>query len=417
MNNNKLEGISTKVNRDLLNLVFNNMYLLVIGESLGVIAVMILLWPWTNHILLILWAALNLTADGAARLMLIYSYQHTKPIPSDQINKWYKMFIGSAVAGGLIWMLASFLTFFTTSDIGVLIIIIALLAVIGAASAAFTPIIRSYFSVIIPVLAGMIIVGAAKFSPLFLIIIVTLIVYTLLISHYAMFYSNSINSLLWLRHKHEALFDNMLEVKHDLEAANLRLSNEVKARHKAEKSLQQMATHDHLTGLPNRNLLQIQMAKAIAHSRRYKSYSAVLFLDLDNFKNVNDTFGHGTGDKLLKLMAKRLEKNIRSTDILARIGGDEFIITLCEITDATAINYIARKICKSVSRRCIINNHDIEVTTSIGISIFPKDGDSIETLLQTADRALYQAKSCGKNNFVFFNEEDGNTVAQHLHQE
>lgn len=164
-----------------------------------------------------------------------------------------------------------------------------------------------------------------------------------------------------------------------------------------------MAYHDQLTTLPNRHLFFSRLQHAIAQARRHGHFVAVVFLDLDGFKRVNDTMGHRVGDQLLQEIARRLKTNLRESDTIARMGGDEFTIILDEIMQVKYVTLIARKIIQLFQESIEINGHKITISTSIGISMFPVDGNDVETLLKNADFAMYRAKSRGKNCFQMFN--------------
>jgi len=160
--------------------------------------------------------------------------------------------------------------------------------------------------------------------------------------------------------------------------------------------------HDFLTGLPNRLLLNDRLGQAIALAQRHKSQVAVLFMDLDGFKHINDSLGHLTGDKLLQSVAKRLEGCVRAPDTVSRQGGDEFVVLLQEVQDPRNAATTARRVLQAVSQIHSIDHHDLTVTVSIGISIYPDDGLNAETLMKNADTAMYQAKDRGRQCYKFF---------------
>jgi diguanylate cyclase (GGDEF)-like protein/PAS domain S-box-containing protein len=162
------------------------------------------------------------------------------------------------------------------------------------------------------------------------------------------------------------------------------------------------AAHDFLTGLPNRMLLNDRVAHAIALSPRHSSKVAVLFLDLDGFKYINDSLGHPVGDKLLQSIAKRLVGCVRGSDTVSRQGGDEFVVLMSELQNVESAAVMARRILKAVAEAHSIDHHDLHVTTSIGLSVFPDDGPDAETLIKNADTAMYQAKENGRQNYQFF---------------
>jgi diguanylate cyclase (GGDEF)-like protein/PAS domain S-box-containing protein len=167
---------------------------------------------------------------------------------------------------------------------------------------------------------------------------------------------------------------------------------------KREEIIRHMAFHDHLTGLPNRQTFTDRLATELAHSRRNKTKGAVMFLDLDHFKPINDTFGHDMGDELLKNVAYRLTHCLREADTVARMGGDEFTIMLPRITSENDYLTIAEKILEAIRTPFTIEGHELKVSSSIGVSLFPRDGDDPETLIKKADDAMYLAKRGGKDN-------------------
>jgi diguanylate cyclase (GGDEF)-like protein len=165
------------------------------------------------------------------------------------------------------------------------------------------------------------------------------------------------------------------------------------------------AQHDLVTNLPNRLLLNDRISQAIALAHRQKRPLAVLFLDLDRFKYINDSLGHAAGDKLLQSVAKRLLAGVRGSDTVSRQGGDEFIILLSEISHPEDAATSARKILLSVSAPHSIGGQDLHIDGSMGISVYPGDGEDAETLIKNADMAMYHAKESGRNNFQFFKAE------------
>ncbi|MET3117263.1 diguanylate cyclase (GGDEF)-like protein/PAS domain S-box-containing protein [Undibacterium sp. GrIS 1.8] len=166
-----------------------------------------------------------------------------------------------------------------------------------------------------------------------------------------------------------------------------------------------LAQHDFLTNLPNRVLLNDRIAQAINLAKRRGTHLAILFLDLDNFKHINDSLGHSTGDKLLQSVAGRLSACVRGSDTVSRQGGDEFVILVSEDQGAEYASITAEKILVAMAESHAITKNELHVTTSIGISVYPADGQDAETLIKNADTAMYQAKEKGRNNFQFFKNE------------
>jgi diguanylate cyclase (GGDEF)-like protein/PAS domain S-box-containing protein len=162
------------------------------------------------------------------------------------------------------------------------------------------------------------------------------------------------------------------------------------------------AEHDFLTGLPNRMLLNDRIGQAVASARRRKKQVAVLFLDIDGFKHINDSLGHPIGDKLLQSIGKRLTSAVRGADTVSRQGGDEFVVLLADLSQAEDAVVMAARILRTVAESHSIDQHDLHVTTSIGVSVYPDDGQDAETLIKNADTAMYQAKENGRQSYQFF---------------
>ncbi len=176
-------------------------------------------------------------------------------------------------------------------------------------------------------------------------------------------------------------------------------------RNEAEKRIIEMATHDALTGLPNRHLLQDRIEQALVHDARSQRQMAVLFIDLDDFKTINDSLGHDIGDLLLKSVAERLLICVRNEDTVARQGGDEFIVVLNAIAESLDAAKVAQKILDSLMQPYYIHKNELHIGGSIGIAVFPNDGANAETLLKNSDIAMYHAKENGRNNYQFFTDE------------
>lgn len=177
-----------------------------------------------------------------------------------------------------------------------------------------------------------------------------------------------------------------------------------------QQSLELMAHYDVLTGLPNRVLLRDRYKQAVAHSNRMKTLLAVCFLDLDDFKPVNDNYGHDIGDQLLVTIANSLKKHIRDVDTIARIGGDEFVLLLGDLSSVSECEQSITRIHNALIQPYTIDNYKIKISASCGITLYPNDNADFDTLLRHADQAMYQAKLAGKNCYQFFNAVQDKTV-------
>jgi diguanylate cyclase (GGDEF)-like protein/PAS domain S-box-containing protein len=204
-------------------------------------------------------------------------------------------------------------------------------------------------------------------------------------------------SVIWVEWHNSALRDaagNLVSI--------LSLAQDVSSRIQAEERLQFMATHDGLTGLPNRLVLGDRLSAALSRAQRSGHGVAVLFLDLDHFKDVNDTLGHKVGDELLRSLSRRIRGALRQSDLLVRISGDEFIVVIEDLEGEGGPDRVAQKILDETLRPFPIEGHDVQVSASLGYAIFPDDGADAETLLKNADAAMYHAKELGRNSYRAF---------------
>jgi len=207
----------------------------------------------------------------------------------------------------------------------------------------------------------------------------------------------------------------------DLAEVLMRVHNmlEVRLLHEAArnhgKMLECLALNDPLTGLANRRLLTDRMSMALVHARRNKSAMAVVYLDLDGFKQINDTLGHGVGDVLLKIVAGRLVATVREEDTVARLGGDEFIIVLWHVSGTDVAATVALKVIEALSQPYDIEGHTVSITTSAGVGVYPVHGEDADTLMKSADLALYEAKRAGKNAYRIAERTGLSAVARSQH--
>lgn len=188
----------------------------------------------------------------------------------------------------------------------------------------------------------------------------------------------------------------------ELATANARLEAEIQERRLAEERIRHLAHHDVLTGLPNRRLLEDRLEQAMGIAKRNGSQVAIQFIDLDLFKSVNDRFGHRVGDLLLQAVARRLRGLLREVDTVSRVGGDEFVVVLPDMDSSAAAAETAQRVLEALGRPYVIEGRELITTPSIGISLFPRQGDDVETLISRADAAMYHAKQMGRGIYQMF---------------
>lgn len=215
---------------------------------------------------------------------------------------------------------------------------------------------------------------------------------------------------IWNRHKDGNVYPAQLTISsisgdHDHPTHYVALFSDITNLKQSEEQLERLAHHDPLTELPNRLLFNARLSHALEHSRRANQRLALLFIDLDRFKHINDSFGHGVGDELLRQVAGRLTGCMREEDTVARIGGDEFIVLLESIGEPTHVVVAAEKIIDNFALPFQLQEREVFISPSIGISIYPRDGSDCGSLLRNADTAMYRAKEAGRNGFAFYTEE------------
>ncbi len=217
-----------------------------------------------------------------------------------------------------------------------------------------------------------------------------------------------VNCILVSRDGHEIFIEDSVAPIHDrggLVDGSVLVFRDVTLARALSARIAHLAEHDSLTGLPNRLLFGDRLDQAIAMARRNTKMLAVLFMDLDGFKHINDSLGHSSGDKLLQSVAKQLLHCVRAPDTVSRQGGDEFLVLLQDIEDADDAAIAAQRVLKALAETHSVDGHDLHVTASIGVSVYPDDGIDSETLIKNADTAMYQAKAHGRHNYKFFKAE------------
>lgn len=225
---------------------------------------------------------------------------------------------------------------------------------------------------------------------------------------------------IWNKRKNGEIYPEWLNISmiHDSDNGKvthyLAIFSDISKHKKNEQRLAYLAHYDNLTGLPNRALFREKVDRALLHARQHQTKLAVLFLDLDRFKYINDTWGHAVGDLLLQDVANRLVECVRKQDTMARLGGDEFTAVLENIEGTQEVIEVAQGILDAFRPQFYLNGHETFITTSIGISLYPNDGDDADTLLKHADAAMYRAKEGGKNDFQFFALEMNEHARQRL---
>lgn len=214
---------------------------------------------------------------------------------------------------------------------------------------------------------------------------------------------------IWNRRKDGKIYPEWLSITAVMDDGGevthfIAIFSDISSQKDSEERLYYLAHYDNLSKLPNRLAFHDRLRHALSRAKRNQNEVAVMFLDLDGFKQVNDTLGHNAGDEVIRQIASRLDSSMRETDTIARFGGDEFTVLLAEVEAREGIEIAAQKILEAVAEPIHIGKIDTAVTTSIGISLYPQDGDDIDTLIRQADMAMYAAKESGKNKYLFYDK-------------
>ncbi|MEQ8801876.1 MAG: EAL domain-containing protein, partial [Haliea sp.] len=224
---------------------------------------------------------------------------------------------------------------------------------------------------------------------------------------------------VWDRRKDGEVFPVWLSITRAQESAtgayhHIAIYRDITERKQHENYVEHIATHDILTDLPNRAVLQERLELMLAQAARAGNQLALLFVDLDHFKLINDTLGHGIGDQLLKMIGARISKRLRESDSVCRIGGDEFVVLLSDIQSRENVGVVAEKILHEISQPCLVDEHSLVVTASIGIAIYPQHGNTVTGLMHIADVAMLAAKRSGQDRYHFYSGELGEDAGEHL---
>ncbi len=378
------------------------LYRLSIPTALLAIAVVLSIFAvlWRSLDSTVLYPLVAIALITAARVLLTKNYYRAAPPPARALH-WVRLFaLGSSLAG-LAWGLLG-LTLLTAHQL--VREVLAILVTVGVASAAVVPLsaFRSLYLAflvpcILPLAIDFFMQGDAEHFSLGIL----MLVYMGAIASSSLLVNRGIVENIKIRYDNTNLAQELV-LKRQVETINHELKTEIGERRRAEERIWHLAYHDTLTGLANRMLLQDRLSRALTYAQRRQGKIGILFIDLDRFKTVNDSLGHGMGDRLLQAVAERLLTTVRSGDTVARRGGDEFVLVLPEITDSGGAVQVADHILKSLSSPFKLDKQVLYATPSIGISIYPEDGEDVDTLLKHADIAMYAAKEAGRARYQRF---------------
>jgi diguanylate cyclase (GGDEF)-like protein len=377
--------VKKRVHFELMNILFRQIKHMLWAEALAATIVLSILWFQGNKALLLGWYGFMIIITGLPRCYLAYSYARAS-LRNKQSSRWETQLTGLLFITGLGWGFAGTVLLPTDNNLNQVIIICLLIGVAAAANPFYSPIKKIYATFLVPTLFFSVIVLITKGTNLYIFSGVALFAFGDLMLIISIISSTLIAKTLSLSIQNMELTSNLLKINNILESR---------------------ASHDTLTELPNRQSFNENLTLAISDARKREKKLALMFLDLDKFKEVNDTFGHDYGDMLLIIIAQRIQQNIRMTDMAGRLGGDEFMILLEDIdtdTENTIVPSLAENICRSIAEPIHIQDKIITITASIGISVYPNDSSDEKTLIKCADIAMYISKNVEGGKYKFYDE-------------
>ncbi len=380
-------NVSLQVKAELTNLLFHNTR----GTHLAglIVAVLLVGLFWRtplDHLTLVGWLLYMMTVE-IGRGLLNRRFRH-RLIESIHAPLWERRFLigNTLVAAG--WGLAGALLFPPGDVAHQMFLGIVIMAACAVAMPALAPCLKGYFTFLCVAALPLIVRLALEFQEIHLTAAVLLCVMVALLVRMSIGMHKRLVEQLDTRFAYADIADE--------------LRTEMSDRKRAEEQLVQLANYDSLTGLPNRTLFEQKLANAITRARRGDAQLAVLFMDLDRFKHINDSLGHQIGDEVLKRVAQRLKRCIADRDTVARLSGDEFIVLVEHATQREDMGVLAERILGTIARPLLLNEMELRVTCSLGITLLAADSPDAKSLLANADTALYRAKHLGRNSYQFF---------------
>jgi diguanylate cyclase (GGDEF)-like protein len=381
----KASSIALKTENSLIMLGYRQTQVGLVASLFCSLIIFIGLNTISDKSALTIWFGVSLLATLLRSLLVVY-YKHD-PDPSIHLVKWRRLYVVSALLGGILWGVTGLLFYPQADNLQQTLIIFVLAGTTAGSVPLYSAVVAAGRTFLVTALIPLAMVLTISNNHTNFLLNITLLGYLIYLLALCQRSYNSMKYSISLQFENHNLLNNLSEAKHQLEMIN--------------KKLEQAATHDPLTNVANRNLFGVSFSQAIERAKVSKKLLALLYIDLDNFKNINDVYGHHVGDQLLLILTERMEEFIEAPNIISRLGGDEFTILIENVTNPNEVAKLAKKICHSASDSVKIGNLELKVSVSIGIGVYPIDGDDAEKLLYVADKAMYYIKERGGNNFRF----------------
>lgn len=377
------DTITHKTDLELIALGYSQAYVGLIASLFCATVILIGLYSMPKNQLLIAWYIFFLL-QTVFRGVIVAWHNSSKQLEKNS-SMWSNLFILGAFLGGVAWGSTGLLFYPFINDLQQTLLILILAGTTAGAVPVFAPVLSASVIFITTTILPVIIVVLLVQSNL--LFDSTLVAYLVFLLTLCVNTHRTLRYALSLQFENKALLINLSEAKNELEQIN--------------KRLEQAATHDPLTNVANRNLFISNFDQAIESAKQNKTILALLYIDLDNFKNVNDIYGHHVGDQVLLVLTDRLESIVASVDEISRLGGDEFTIIREDISNPKSVAAFAKQVCSLIAEPIRVNELELRMSASIGIGVYPIDGETAEKLLNVADRAMYYVKEHGGNNFRF----------------
>lgn len=398
--------VAARVRAEQLALVYANTSGAIAVHALTGLITVAITWTTLDRGLLLGWLAV-LLALCTLRWRLNQAWSRARRGAAD-VPLWETRIVAATFVMGVVWGSAGIPMFVDGGGLQLGFAVFVLGGMSAGSVATLGPIRKAYLSFTLPIALCMIIglLGRGDRDSFALAMLCVMFVGALIVTVGR--FSDLVARNLELRLRNESLVDSLSSSNRQLAEANKLLRHEVEERSRAEAWADFLARHDALTGLPNRRMQHDRFQLAATQARRKHLRVAVMFIDLDRFKAVNDSLGHAAGDRLLCEIAQRLRHCLRDVDSISRQGGDEFILLLGEVADRNAVAHVAERILEILAEPIRIDDVRAEVGGSIGISLFPDHGSDFDLLVRCADTALFRAKREGRGDYRFFDPaEDG----------
>jgi diguanylate cyclase (GGDEF)-like protein len=374
--------VKKRVHFELVHILFRQIKHMLWAEALAATIVIFILWFQGDRVLLLGWYGFMIICTGLPRCYLSWSYRHAS-VQNKHSPQWENILAVLLFMTGLGWGFAGTVLLPPDNSLNQVIIICLLIGIAAAANPFYSPIKKIYAIFLVPTLLFSVLILILKNTNLYVF------------SGIALFAFGDLMLIISI------ISSSLLERSLALSLQNIELSEDLL---KINNVLARRATQDTLTELPNRQFFNENLALAIADAGQQEKKLALMFLDLDKFKRVNDTFGHDYGDMLLIIIAERIKKSIRVNDLAGRLGGDEFMILLEDINTEKTVPSLAERICRSVAEPIHIKGKTLYITVSIGISVYPNDSSDEKALIKCADIAMYTSKSIEGGKYKFYAE-------------